>query len=218
MQYRSEATSVAGFVQQIACCYLRHGYWWYVAGYIPDGKDPVAVDRKLIEKYGIAVSESTRARRKQLGQANLQYLRHERFFVMLATKGRHIFFAEENPCIRDIRSCPLKFGGYSISYRRGGRTRIGRPDANWHAHVEVERQCYLKLKAHLVDLALRRSVEQLALVFYELPYEPYAPVRRQWLNALRAVNRVRRQAGMREVPWEVLPLRRRVVKPFRSVA
>src|SRR5688572_3638982 len=92
MPYRSEATSVEGFVQQLACCYLRHGYWWYVTGVVPPGKDPLSVDRKLIAKYGIGVSESTRARRKRSGQANLQYLRHGRFFVILATKGRHRFF------------------------------------------------------------------------------------------------------------------------------
>src|SRR5262245_46589261 len=125
MPYRSEAASVEGFVQQIACCYLRHGYWWYVAGKIPHDKDPTRVDRKLIEKYCIDVSESTRARRKQLGRANLQYLRLKRFFVLIATKGVHPFFVEEALGIRDIRYCPLKIGGYSISYRRGGKTRKG---------------------------------------------------------------------------------------------
>ena len=53
MQYRSEVVSVAGFVQQIACSYLRHGYWWYVTGRIPGGKDAGIVERKLVEKYGI---------------------------------------------------------------------------------------------------------------------------------------------------------------------
>ena len=51
MQYRCEATSVEGFVQQIACSYLRHGYWWYVTGVIPKGKDAGAVDEKLMAKY-----------------------------------------------------------------------------------------------------------------------------------------------------------------------
>jgi glycosyltransferase involved in cell wall biosynthesis len=60
MQYRCEATSVEGFVQQVAVQYLRHGYWFYVSGRIPAGKDPRGVDQKLIDKYGIAVSESTR--------------------------------------------------------------------------------------------------------------------------------------------------------------
>src|ERR1051325_12024525 len=123
MQYRSEVVSVVGFVQQIACSYLRHGYWFYVTGRIPAGKDANLVDRKIIEKYGIGISESTRARRRQLGQAVLQHVRHDRFFAILATKGQHSFFEEEAATIRDIRRIPIRYGGYSISYRRGGRTR-----------------------------------------------------------------------------------------------
>lgn len=214
MSYRAEATSLEGFVQQIACCYLRHGYWFYVTGCVPAGKDPAAVDRKLIAKYGIGVSESTRARRKRLGQANLQYLRHKRYFVILATKGRHEFFDVESKSIHDIRRIPLKYGGYSISYRRGGRTQEGERDSRWHAHVEIERRRYLELKSWLIDRAVHRSVERLAMDFYRLPFEPYAPVRRQMLNLLRAVNRIRRRAGYQPIPVEVLPLRRRIVRPF----
>jgi hypothetical protein len=214
MPYRAEATSLEGFVQQIACCFLRHGYWFYVMGHIPTQKDARAIDRKLITKYGIGVSESTRARRKRLGQSNLQYLRHERLFVILATKGQHEFFDAESKSIHDIRHVPLKHGGYSISYRQGGRTHSGALDAKWHAHVEIERGRYLELKSWLLDMATHRSVERLAMDFYRLPFEPYAPVRRQMLNLLRAVNRVRRQAGYRPVPVEVLPLRRRIVRPF----
>ena len=214
MPYRAEVISLEGFVQQIACCYLRHGYWFYVTGYVPSGKDLRAIDRKLISKYRIGVSESTRSRRKRLGQSNLQYLRHERLFVVMATKGQHEFFDVECKSIHDIRHIPLKYGGYSISYRRGGRTRSGERDAKWHAHVEIERGHYLELKAWLLDMATHRSVERLAMVFYRLPFEPYAPVRRQMLNLLRAVNRVRRKAGFQPVPVEVLPLRRRIVRPF----
>lgn len=35
MEYRYEAASVAGFVQQLICCYLPHGYWFYVSGVVP---------------------------------------------------------------------------------------------------------------------------------------------------------------------------------------
>jgi len=214
MPYRAVTTSLEGFVQQIACCYLRHGYWFYVSGHIPAVKDPTNIDQKLIEKYGIGVSDSTRARRKQLGRANLQYLRHDQRFVILATKGQHDFFALESQSIHDLRHVPLKYGGYAISYRRGGRTRSGQSDPRWHAHVEIERRRYLELKASLLDLAVHRSVEHLALAFYRLPFEPYAPVRRQLLNLLRAVNKARRQAGYQPVPVDVLPLRRRIVRPF----
>ena len=214
MQYRCEASSVTGFVQQIACTYLRHGYWFYVTGIIPDDKDPRAVDEKLIAKYEIAVSESTRVRKKRLGKANVQYLRYRHFFVILATEGIHPFKVEEGDRLRDIRRVPLKFKGYSISYRPGGRTRAGEVDPKWHAHVEVEREKYKELRDYFLDLAVHRSAKNLAMAFYDLPFEPYAPVRRQFLNILRAVNRARKKAGYELLPVEVLPLRRRVVRPF----
>ena len=218
MQYRCEATSVEGFVQQIACSYLRHGYWWYVTGVIPKGKDAGAGDEKLMKKYEIGVSESTRRRRKKLGKANLQYIRHGQFFVIFTTQGKHRFWDEERENIRDIRRVPLRFAGYSISYRPGGRTMKGEVDPRWHAHVEIDRKAYKELRDYLVDLAVHRSVEKLALKFYQLPFEPYAPVRRQLLRIQREVNRARKLAGFSAVPTEVLPMRRRVVRPFEGPA
>lgn len=214
MSYRAKATSVEGLVQQIACAYLRHGYWFYVAGTVPEGKDPSAVDVKLIQKYEIAVSESTRRRRKQAGLANLQYIRHGRFFVLLATKGKHRFFEEEQGRLRDIRVAPLRYAGYAISYKRGGRTRSGEVDLRWHAHVSIDRPAYLNLRADFLDLATRRKADALALSFYQLPFERYAPVRRQLLMLLRRVNEIRKRAGYSPVTKDVLCLRRRIVRPF----
>lgn len=202
MRYRTEATSIEGFVQQLACCYLRHGYWFYVTGTIPGRKNPDAVDSKLVAKYGIAVSESTRARRKQAGIANLQLLRHGRFFIIIATAGRHRFLEEEKTRLRDIRRSPIRYGGYSISYRRGGRTRSGEPDPGWHAHVEIDRETYLDLRAKFLEQSLRQRREDLALAFYELPFERYAPVRRQLLRLLGLVNGMRKQAGLSQIPHE----------------
>jgi hypothetical protein len=106
--------------------------------------------------------------------------------------------------------------GYSISYRRGGRTRDGNPDLRWHAHVEIDRRRYLELKAWLLELAVHRSAENLAKAFYQIPFEPYAPVRRQLLNLHRAVNHARKQSGFSRIPIEVIPLRRRIVRPFET--
>lgn len=214
MQYRAVTSSVEGFVQQIACCYLRHGYWFYVLGRVPKRKHPESVDEKLIAKYGIDVSESTRARRKKTGRANLQYIRHKSTFVILATKGEHRFFEEEANLIRDIRRRPIRYAGYSVSYKPGGRKKDGSNDDKWHAHVEIERQRYLDLRAWFAERALRDSITDLAKAFYELPIAPYAPVRRQLLILLREVNRVRKTAGKKQLPHEILPLRRRVVSPF----
>lgn len=214
MAYRAVTTSVEGFVQQIACCYLRHGYWFYVKGRVPSGKSPESIDAKLIAKYGIDISESTRARRKKLGRANLQYIRHERTFVLMATKGEHRFFNEEANLIRDIRRVPIRYAGYSISYKPGGRKKDGSNDDKWHAHVEIDRGQYLDLRAWFSERALRDSADKLANAFYQLPIAPYAPVRRQMLMMLREVNRVRKTAGKTQLPVEILPLRRRVVQPY----
>jgi hypothetical protein len=115
MEYRCEATSVAGFVQQLAVAYVGHGYLFYVTGEIPERKDPCAVDSRIIENYGIAIGKATRARRKAAGQANLQYIRFERRFVLLSTRGHHRFFEQERNSIRDAREVPIKFAGYAIS-------------------------------------------------------------------------------------------------------
>ena len=40
MAYRCKAATPESVVQLIAASYLRHGYYWYVTGTIPDGKDP----------------------------------------------------------------------------------------------------------------------------------------------------------------------------------
>ena len=56
----------------------------------------------------------------------------------------------------------------------------------------------------------------MAREFYQFPFEPYAPIRRQLLKLLRKVNRVRKRAGYAILPPEVLPMRRRVVKPFKT--
>ena len=214
MAYRYEATSLKGFVQQIACVYLRHGYRWFVQGRIPDRKDPGGVDASIIERYRIDVSEATRWRRKQLGKANLHYLRFERNFVLMATKGDHRFYNAEAKSIRWAGKCSIKIANYSISYRPGGRTRRGEADPKWHSHVQIEWQHYKELKAMFLGLACRRSTKQLARLFYELPFEPYAPVRRQIGSLWTCVNSQRQRAGMPLVPVEVLPFRTKSVKVF----
>lgn len=212
--YRAVTTSVDGFVQQIACCYLRHGYWFYVQGRIPDGKCAEIIDQKLITKYGIAISESTRSRRKKAGIANLQYIRHESTFVILATKGKHRFYEEEANLIRDIRRVPIRYAGYSISYRPGGRKKDGSRDDKWHSHVRIDREHFEALRARFSGLAVHYTAEQLAASLNLIPHAPYAPVRRQLLCLLLTINSLRRSARKSELLHEILPLRRKVVRPF----
>lgn len=203
--YRYVASSVTGFVQQLAVGYVQHGHLFYVAGRIPERKEPATVDAKLIGRYGLSVSKWTRARHKESGRASVQYIRCGLFFVLIATRGRHEFFDHE--AVKDIRRKPIRFAGYCIGYKRG-------VDRRWHASVRIAPDEYLKLKSYLVGLATHRSAENLAAEFQRIPFEPYAPVRRQLLNIHRAVNRARGEAGFELVPVAALRLRRRIVRPF----
>jgi len=207
MIYRHVAASKVGFVQQLAVGYVSHGYWYYVTGCIPEHKDVQRVDDKLIDKYNIDISKWARSRRKKLGQANVHYLRHHRFFVLIATKGSHRFFDEEGTSIKDIRREPIYYAGYSVSYRMG-------IDRKWHASVRIHPVDYNRLKAHCLDMATCRSASHMCRELEKIPFEPYAPVRRQLLNILRAVNKARKTAGYEPVPVSALRLRRYVLKPF----
>ena len=201
--YRSEATTLEGFIQQLAVGYVSRGYYFYVTGWVPDRKEPREVDRRLIAKYGISISKWTRARRKRAGYANVQYLRFERFFVLLATRGQHPFLEMEAKLLRDCRETPIKYGGYAV-----GST--GR-----HARVRIEREQYNLLKAYFAELALRRSAKTLERMIGTLPFEPYAAVYRQLWGLVRSVNEIRKAAGYDLIAPE-LPKKRRPVKPFAS--
>ncbi len=200
--YRCEVTSVGGLVQLLGASYLARGYVFYVMGYIPEGKAPEAIDQKLLARYDIGVSKWARARRKAQGQASIGYLRHERLFLLLATHGEHRFFLDEGKQIRDARRVPIKFAGYALSHRGG------------HAHVRIEQGRYNELKAYLLNLARHRRPETIAAEFARLPFEPYAPVRRQLLCLLRAVNEVRKAAGFAAIDSTCLRLKRHIYRPF----
>lgn len=203
--YRCVTTSLSGFVQQIATAYIPHGYWFYVQGYIPDGKEPDRVDRKLIATYGIAISKWQRTRRKKAGHANMQYIRYAQCFILMATKGKHLFFDREANNIRDLRKTPIKISGYSISARRGS-------DHKLHTHVRIDQAAYNELRNRLIHTA-ENQPNQLAELLGTLPYQPYAPIRRQYLAILRQL-----RSGVRmyriALSSECLPLRRRIVAPF----
>ena len=211
MDYRYAARDLTGFVQQVATAYLPHGYWFYSQGYVPTGKDVSNVDKKLIEKYGVARSKWQRARRKRVGMANLQYIRLDRVFLLMATKGRHAFFEEEGAALRDVRKVPIRIGGYSISLRHG-------PDGRMHSHVRIDQAAYGELMAHYLAWGSRAPEGHVVQALYNLPYEPYAPIRRQYLLLLKRLNEVRVRNRRPFIPMSALPLRRRIVRPFEESA
>jgi hypothetical protein len=205
-EYRCEASSVEGFIQQLAVSYVKNGYFFYVSGAIPEGKEPRETDAKILGQYDIAVSKFTRARRKKAGSANLHYLRHGRFFVILATLGRHRFFEDEGERVRDVREAPIRYEGYSVSFRAG------------HPCVRIDRGTFLNLKAYFEDIATKRKAETIAKQLHGLPFRPFGPVVSQLFIILRAVNRARQVAGFEPVPKTAIRVWRQPVKTFEPKA
>ena len=210
MPYQCVATSVAGFVQQLAVNYVARGYYFYVTGTIPEGKDPAKTDAKIIGQYGIDISKWARARRRKGGLANVQYLRHGRFYVIIATHGEHPFFAAERNQICNIRKQPLRFHGYAIGV---GCSRL---DRSLHASVRIQRGVFRELLARFKHIAVQQTVEELCQELRVLPFEPFAPVRDQFRILLRAVNRLRKTAGLELVPWNAIRHYRKPLRVFST--
>ena len=144
-------------------------------GQVPAGKDPRAIDKKLLTKYEVVQNEWRRAKRKQKGQANLQYLRFERTWVLMATEGYHPMKTDEQSQLRDIREAPIQIAGYSIYLKKGDfKKKLSPdeepvPDDKWHARVLISRERYKELRAYFLSIACHRKVESLVAEINALP-------------------------------------------------
>jgi hypothetical protein len=216
MAYRYLAASPEGMVQLLAASYLRHGYRFYVTGSVKTSKDPREVDAKLLAKYDIDLSQRERARRKELGLANMHYARYQSWFILLASEGHHPFKQKEKKQMRDCRRIPIKFEGYSISQRRCGITPRGGGEPRWRSCVRIDKPTYKQLKAYMLERATHRSLDHLRRDFACIPYARYAPIRRQLLHILRAVNDARARVGYEPVPHSALQLRRTPIKVYED--
>lgn len=216
-KYKCEATSLEGFIQQLAVAYVARGYLFCVTGCVPKRISAGEHDRRMLAKFDVAMSKWSRYRRRRRtgpgGRplACVQYLRHEDFWVLLATHGEHYFFTEHaavdeglrllQPQYRDIREQPIQYGGYSVSSAK-------------RTSVRISERAYRELKSHFVGMALGTSRQSLEREFGRAPFEPYGGVTRQMFAILRAVNRVRKTAGLSLVPRDCIRVRRQVVRPF----
>ena len=234
--YPCIASTRKSFIQQVVCGWVRNGYVFYVHVLIPEDKNPYFVDRKLLCRYAIAMKASRRRSRKNRGVIRIAYVRHGRNALMLATHGRHEetkegwldWRATEGRNIRDCsRGQPIKVYGYSIYYVRGGyvlnRTKTnpsGPPERDYEYHVraQISRKFIAEISRHLLAHATRRDEEWFASQFWHLPFEPFAPVRKQLLKCLMQVNQARRKAGLSKLPTEIIRFRRDIVKVYRDRA
>lgn len=210
--YLSATTTLEGFIQQLVQ-YFVSGYLFYSTSTLPDRKlaKGSEIDQKLLRKYDIAVSAWTRQVRRKAGRAVFQYLRYQNFAVILCTKGARDHFNASEGKIHDARRRPLKFAGYAVSVRVKDNGTLG-------ARVRIDRDTEAMLKTHFESLALRASLPSLTAALYNLPFAPYAPIRRQVLGLVRAINKKRKAAHLSLVPYSCVRLRRVQVKPFAPVA
>ena len=161
--YRCEATSVEGFVQQLAVSYVRNGYFFYVTGTTREGKDPrnhrpeahQPLRRGRLEVHA-GPEEEGRRRERALppAQAVLRAARDLRPASVLR-RG--------TGCHPGRRETPIKYDGYAVSYRAG------------HACVRIDRGTELNMKAYFADIATKQSAANISRQFRRLPFQPYAP-------------------------------------------
>ena len=206
--YHCVAVSVAGFLQQLAVSYVGNGYHFYVTGLIPEDKPPEAVDAKLVERYGIACSKWANARRQARGEAKVQYLRHGRFFVLVATGGAHPFFQQE-PQFTDARRTPIICFGYSVGCWQD------KPDC-WRPSVRLTETAQERVRSRLLKLAAHATPEELDAELRRFRLALFAPVQRQLGRILREVNVARQAASLEPLPFGTG--HRRPVRPFGDIA
>ena len=125
----------------------------------------------------------------------------------MATKGEHAFFEQEAD-IKDIRKIPIKVGGYSISFRRDGRPKSIVDHSQYRVHVRINDDCFKEMSAKFDHFATRMSANVLGAKFYEIPFQGYAPIRRQLCQLLRHINKKRRRSGLPQLPKECLHFHR----------
>ncbi len=222
MEYKYEVTSLVGYLQRVATHLLPKGYYFFVQGLVPEGKDPAALDAKLLAKYEVVKTEGARRWRKSQGLGNVQYVRYERSWLLMATHGDHPIRDGEGDNLKDVRRFPIRIGDYSIYVKRGNYLQkrsnddSPTPDGKWRVRVLIAREPYRELCAYFVSIARHRRAEALAEELSKLPYVPYAPVRKQLLKLLRLIDTKRQEAGFSRIPPRCLRYRREIVKAFEA--
>ena len=220
MQYQYEVTSLTGFLQRVATHLLPKGYFFFVQGTLPDGKNPRALDAKLLAKYDVVKSEGARRWRKSQGFGNVQYVRFKNHWMLLATHGYHSIREGEGENLKDVRRCPIRIGDYAVYVKRGNYLKKGssdetpKPDGKWRVRVLIAREPYRELCAYFLSIACHRRADVLTEELFALPYEPYAPVRKQLLKLLRLVNAKRQAAGYSKLQPTCLRFKREIVRAF----
>jgi hypothetical protein len=182
MKARHVIASIDGMVA-ILVNLISKGYRYYFTGTIDDSAKRPLRDSRMQDYYEADVPKWTRERRRQRDEANFRYLRFDDWFIVLATEGAATrFWQEDRHRVRDIRNIPIRFKGYSISYRQGGYQSVpsderSRRNAMWAEYRACREQ---EGKRAVKPPPLPRDMKWHARV--QLDAETYAGVKAYFLN------------------------------------
>jgi len=217
-QYECVAVSERAFVQQLIC-YVRNHYIFYTTIGPSKRRTWAEVDTAIVEKWGINISDQSRARRKAKGHANMQYIRFGDLGVIMLTPGFHPWYEKHiSPegirqyktlrSFEDHSKNPLRAGPYSISSVLDWEWTPGKPIKH-RAKCTLNRQTMQELRAVYHDRATHWSVDSLstALARTTVQYLPYRGVRNCFTRLVHEINKRRKVHGYTdEVPYEALKM------------
>lgn len=185
MDYPYLVKSKHHLAQYLACNALPKGYVFYSMSWIPDGKDPLTVDAKLMLTYSTTMSKSKAYRRKKAGIATVKYLRLGRLCVLLATRGESPFFDKEG--WSDCRENPICFGGYSIALREG------------KVSVRLHREAQRRLKKFILNWSNKRSREWWERWIWRFPFLAFRGVQDNVYSLVKMLNANRKSFRLEPV-------------------
>ncbi len=185
--------------QYLACNLLSKGYVFYATSWIPEGKDPLLTDAKLLLLYESYLSKERQYRRSKAGFAKVRYLRCGRLVVIMATKGKSAFFQREDWA--KITDKPLHVAGYKLSVN-GGTGKVS---------VRIHDEARRKLRREWMEDA-RGDLRWWEERIWNFEFLPFAGVRDGLFALIRDLNISRKHFRKPPIDW-----RRCVRKKFTPV-
>lgn len=183
--YHAEAKTSAEIIRRLTKYYIPNGYYFFTVSTIPERKDVAEVDRNIIEKYGLAISRTTRSRDKAKGVARVQYLRYERQVILVATRGEHSFFDDKS--VRDCRKTPLPVWYYWITASEN------------RYHVRVCPESYHMVREKLLRLAESGKEDDAIEQIRALPWLNYPDIQKQKWRLTKELSQALRKKGKAEL-------------------
>lgn len=155
------ASSWRGLMQYVTKNLIGNGYYYWHFTELPVHKKSKwgQVDKKFIEKYQTDKSKFQRSRRKKDGIANFIYVRWDKFSFVFHTEGTIPSNVDYSDIFQDIRRTPIFL---KISDETAFDIQLAN---NGKAHVKLNKETYLGLKALFHNVASNKNAQSLQKVF-----------------------------------------------------